>query len=204
MIQNIFEYPFLMRIFNKLLTDKEKLNLIVNKFIYDNKHRLKFNEQHYIHSMNGNEWYFNCLTNIKIDHLFNMVIPSSVTHLTFGENFDTSIENCIPDSVTYLTLGEGHSPKLDISIFNQEIKGNLPRNLIYLYLGSNFRKSINCLTENCPFLEHLELAPSYYEKINSLPNSLKYLTCSGMFYKINKHVINEKIKIKYVYQFYYG
>lgn len=127
-IESIFYYPFLMRIFDKLLTDKEKLKLIVNKNIYNNRCKLRFHEELDIYSSpNNNYWCFNCLTNINIHQLailpkfikrlsFNdysnwtksiyKYIPDTVIDLYFGNKFNLPIHNCIPKSVKYLTLGK--------------------------------------------------------------------------------------------------
>jgi hypothetical protein len=38
-------------------------------------------------------------------------IPSSVTHLTFNDNYDRSVENAIPVTVTHLVIGKWFGTK---------------------------------------------------------------------------------------------
>ncbi|AEX61323.1 putative F-box and FNIP repeat-containing protein [Megavirus courdo7] len=52
-------------------------------------------------------------------------IPNSVTHLTFGYNFNQDIRGCIPNSVTHLKFGQG---------FNQDIKDYIPNSVTHLFL----------------------------------------------------------------------
>ena len=65
-------------------------------------------------------------------------IPNSVTHLTFGWQFNQELkEGDIPNSVTHLTFGDN---------FNQELKeGDIPNSVIHLTFGWKFNQELNIL-----------------------------------------------------------
>ena len=133
MLQEIFEYPFLIRILNKLLDNKSKLNLITtNKLIFEKK--LKFTIDKLIENPERyqNCWFYDCLTNILIKE--KIKLPLYVTHLTFGWYFNQNIEGCIPNSVTHLTFGFG---------FNQKIEGCIPNSVTHLTLKNKHFYEIN-------------------------------------------------------------
>lgn len=46
MLQEIFEYPFLIRIFNKIFTDEEKIKIsILNKYFNSKKFKFLFDKE---------------------------------------------------------------------------------------------------------------------------------------------------------------
>ncbi|AUV58578.1 F-box and FNIP repeat-containing protein, partial [Bandra megavirus] len=67
------------------------------------------------------------------------IIPTSVTHLTFGDDFNQDITDCIPDNITHLTFGYN---------FNKNIKGCVPNSVIYLKFGSKFNQNIKGCVPN--------------------------------------------------------
>ena len=64
------------------------------------------------------------------------IIPDSVTHLTFNNAFDHSIDRGISSSVTHLVFGK---------YFSQSIDGNIPSSVIHVTFGKHFNQSINSL-----------------------------------------------------------
>ena len=107
MIEEIFEYPFLMRIFNNLLTNNEKIKLIqLSSSIKSQRHKLKFNERFELTRKDFNTWYYDLLTDIYIgqnlskDEL-NYVLnnfPKYMDRLEFGFYFNEIINFTIPSS----------------------------------------------------------------------------------------------------------
>ena len=86
-------------------------------------------------------------------------LPHSLTHLTFGTEFNQSVDN-LPYSLTHLTFG---------TEFNQCVD-NLPCSLTHLTLGHRFNKRI----DNLPMsLTSLTLGFLIYQKINNLPPNLQ-------------------------------
>ena len=205
-IEGIFEYSFLFRIFDKLLKDKEKLNLICNKFIYYNKSKLRFNERHYFCEINKNKWYSNCLTNIIVKKLFKF--PVNVTSVTFHDSFNESIENLrfLNKNITHLNFGRK---------FNQRVDNYIPNSVVHLQFGNYFCKSVceipnsvkHLKFENYPVYFNIERLPSFIThlsikhcnaKIYKLPSSLEKLECSNRFYNLNKNRISSTTKVKVI------
>jgi len=60
-------------------------------------------------------------------------MPDSVTHLTFGADFNQPINGCISESVTHLTLGY---------YFDQNID-ELPISIVNISLSSDYKHSIS-------------------------------------------------------------
>ena len=65
---------------------------------------------------------------------YDTSIPNSVTHLTFGFDFNKKIKDCIPNSVTHLTFGWS---------FNQEIKDCINRSRDFATLSGSATISSN-------------------------------------------------------------
>ena len=57
-------------------------------------------------------------------------LPNSIIHLTFGEEFNQSVDK-LPNSITHLTFGKD-------SGFNNPLD-NLPINLKYLIISSTYK-----------------------------------------------------------------
>ena len=215
MLSNIVGYPFLIRIFNNLFTDNDKIKIIsLNKFLNSKRTKFTFNNKIEIIRNYKRKWFYNLLTNIIVDNIFKF--PKSVTHLTFSSKFNKSIkhkipnsvthlifehkcpfnksiEGCIPDSVTYLKFGYR---------FNQPIKNNIPNSVKYLSFGSNFRFEIKDSLPNN--LKRLTLGYHFNQSIqNNIPNSVTRLTWkSSYFERLNDCIPNSIIKLiigKYVH-----
>ena len=91
-------------------------------------------------------------------------MPNSLTHLTFGRNFNQEV-NKLPNSLTHLTFGYCFNKKIDI-----------PFTIKYLKLNCNNLHIIDYLPDN---IEELELGYYFNLELNNLPTSIKKIT----FYK---------------------
>ena len=104
MLQELFTYPFLIRILNKIFNDNDKLNVInLNKYFNNKRTKFTYDTKIKIKHQIKNLWYYNCLTNVVVYDLIKL--PEKVKTLSFGKYFNKSVENYIPDSVTYLKIG---------------------------------------------------------------------------------------------------
>ena len=119
MLTDLFEYPFLIRILNKIFNDQDKIKIInLNKFFNNIKTKFTYDTQLEINKEDQQKWYYNCLINVLID-VDAFKLPDSTKKVKFSRIFNQSIDNIIPNSVERLTFGFA---------FNQEIKNNLPKN----------------------------------------------------------------------------
>ena len=203
MIPNFFEYPFLIRIFDKLLSDQDKINIIsVSKFLNKNKTKFKFYNKYICKYEDSNEWYFESLTNIIVDKIFEFPksitkltfdyffndyvrnIPNTVTHLKFGDHFNQILnEGDIPYSVTHLKFG---------LYFNQKINDAIPKNVKYLKFGSYFNRSIHDLPHS---ITHLALGRFFNKNVKYFPKSIIYLEFEyGFDRKIDLPMSLKKLK----------
>ena len=224
MLQEIFEYPFLVRILNKTFNDNDKIKLIsLNKFLNSKRTKFTYDKRIFInltvketidcwtsirdglaqitgiHHRDG--WYYNCLTNITTGDIFKF--PDSITNLSFSCYFDQPILNCIPNSVTHLTLGD---------YFNQPILNCIPNSVTHLTLGDDFNQTIkdgipNSVThltiknfvseeiENLSNVTHLIITTTETKKVK-FPHSLVFLRANENFLEFNKENISSNIKVK--------
>lgn len=193
-IEHIFEYPFLMNIFDKLLTDKEKLKLICNKFIYNNRLKLRFHTPTICKGRSYKNWYYNCLTHVITKDIFKF--PDHVTHLKLIQHkhkihLSSIKEGDIPKTVTHLHCSE---------YFNKKIV--IPNNVSHIYFEENesvefINSSITVTNLEILDLERDEcgelgipkcvenLTFSYRVKYlgNVIKNSIKKITFKGKFYQ---------------------
>ena len=103
-------------------------------------------------------------------------MPNSITHLTFGNDFNRSVNN-LPNNLTHLTFAK---------FFDKPVN-KLPNSITHLSINSDFfDKPINKL----PILiSHLTITSHYFNNsIAKLPNSITHLTinCRGFNQKIKK------------------
>ena len=199
-IEKIFEYPFLMRIFNALLTDKEKISLISNKYINNNKFKLKFYRRYRCIKKDKKKWHYNCLTNIIVRTLFRF--PVNVNHVTFDDSFTNTIKNIskLNKNITYLTFG---------NFFNKPVENFIPNSVTHLKFGDCFNKPVKFLPNS---VKHLKLGKFYYirelslfitcltiqysdQKLAKLPSLLTKLKCSNIFFEKNKDIISSTTKV---------
>src|SRR5258706_10414161 len=84
------------------LNDNDKINFLSTQKDFD---KLK-NSIYYENIINYDKikklHYMQQFTNLIVNNL--ILIPRSVTHLTFGKYFNQDIKNCIPQSMTHLTF----------------------------------------------------------------------------------------------------
>ena len=209
MLQEIFRYPFLMRIFNKILDDKTKIVLTtLCSSIKNQRHKLIFNERYKVTKRDKKKWYYNCLTNIIVkrcfkfpenttsvtfDDSFNRPINDlikfnhNIVDLTFGFSFNKSIQKCIPNSVINLNLGIQ---------FNCSLKNSIPESVRYLTFSYNFNQQIN--ENDLPdSITHLIFKSGYAKKLIKLPSSLEFLCASLNFFEVNEEIIPKNITIVY-------
>jgi hypothetical protein len=85
-------------------------------------------------------------------------LPSSITHITFGWNFNQPV-NFLHEGITHLFFGAN---------FNQQVD-NLPSTVTHLSLGFCFAHSVDSLPQN---LTNLTLSYVFNLPVNSLPKSL--------------------------------
>ena len=122
-------------------------------------------------------------------------IPNSVTHLTFGNNFNQELkEGDIPNSVTHLTF---------YANFNQELKeGDIPNSVTHLTFDDKFNQKLK--ESDIPnSVTHLTFGSKFNQELNILPSGLKSL----MLYENKKILSNlpftlEKLIIKYYNNYY--
>ncbi len=102
-------------------------------------------------------------------------IPSTVTHITFGFNFNKCIDN-LPDSIIWLELGY---------YFDQHIK-KLPLRLQYLKFGAYYNHPDKIFPNT---LKYLELGSHFSQCLKGLiPNSVQYLVIGHFFAHLIKHL----------------
>lgn len=101
----------------------------------------------------------------------DLPIPSHITHLTFSDQFDESIDNKLPSSVTHLVFGIHFNKLIKCCLpksithlsfcvyFDQPIAGCLPDSLICLKLGFFFNQPIKGNIP--PSVTHLSLGPHF-------------------------------------------
>ena len=172
MLQEIFEYPFLIRILDKIFVDKEKIILIsLNKFFNSKRTKFTFQKTIKITEEDKNKWFYDCLTNIKASQILKF--PKSITHLKLSHCFNENIEGCIPNSVTHLTFGY---------YFNQTVKDGIPSSVTHLTFGMNFNKNIEGCIPNS--VTHLTFGFDFNQNIkNCIPSSVTHLTFGTHFNK---------------------
>jgi hypothetical protein len=102
-------------------------------------------------------------------------LPSSITHLSFGKNFNQPIDN-LNDAISHLSFGKK---------FNHQIE-NLPDTITYLYLSECFNQPINKLPKE---LLNLILGSEFNQKIDALPNKIETIKF------INNNNYNKKYEI---------
>lgn len=212
-VEAIFEYPFLMKMFNEILFwDIQKLNLICNKFILERRNKLRFNEQWVCLKEDQNKWYYNCLTNIRV-YRDNFKFPESIIFVYYdsGSSPENLIQNNIPqlefcwrfdspicskskDSIFIKSLIPNSIVHLKFGIlFNKSIENCIPNSVKYLTLQRNFSGIIKNLPESIISL----ILKTKHCRIENLPQSLKYLEVHEKFRKLITKLVYKNVKIKY-------
>jgi len=132
------------------------------------------------------------------DELFDISIPPTVTHLTFGYDFCGRIDGRIPESVTHLKLGNYFNKTIVDCIpqfvthlefsgcFNQPIFGCIPKSVTHLTFGDCFDQPIfGCIPKS---VTHLTFGYLFNKPIdNCIPSSVVHLIFG---YKFNHPIEN--------------
>jgi hypothetical protein len=162
---------------NKITNSKgpNKLNFDNNKYSIDN--------------------LYEGLTHLKIEKTCNNIfnenvnnLPSTLTHITFNDEFDKSVDN-LPH-LLYLKFGDQFNKSVD----------DLPSSLKYLIFGKDFNQLVDCLPNNLVCLEfYSKYNASFSQVINILPISLTNLILPHAYIRpINFDVFPSTLKtIKY-------
>jgi hypothetical protein len=125
-------------------------------------------------------------------------LPNSITHLTFGYDFNKRVDN-LPNSITHLTLGfEFNKP------FN-----NLPNSITHLTFGGFFNKPVGhqgCGDIKCPrnlpnSITHLAFGGAFNNSIDNLPNSITHLTFGMLFNEPANNLPNSITHLSFGYNF---
>lgn len=201
---------------NYLSDDKSKLLFLsTTKYLSSYKKFITYNDLHIFKKIRRLS-YADSFTNLKIKTISELkflssnvkkitfddsfdedirgLIPSTITHLTFGfkfnqyinrskiliyttDGFENVIRDAIPSSVTHLIFGER---------FNQEIINSIPSSVTHLTLGINYYKFISSNTIP-PSVTHLTLKNTSKKAINFIPNTVKELIIGD---KIRKRTHN--------------
>jgi len=147
----------------KKLTFSVRFNNLIDNYIPLGVTHLTFNGYFKQLDSKGNP---SSITQLIIkDH-----IPSSVTHLQFGYNFNGRIDNCIPSGITHLTFGWN---------FNQPIKDCIPSSVTHLIFGFCFNQPIDdCIP---PSVTHLKFGTWFNPKDKCIPFGVTHLTFGNYF-----------------------
>ena len=182
MLQELFTYPFLIRILNKIFNDNDKLNVInLNKYFNNKRTKFTYDTKIKIKRKIKNLWYYNCLTNVVVYDL--ITLPEKVTSLKFGKYFNKSVKNYIPNSVKYLSFGYN---------FDQNVEKCIPDSVTHLNFGYWFCQKIY----NLPFVTHLIYCVYYFgQEINFSP-SLKYFCAFDFIIDLNKEKIPSSVIVE--------
>lgn len=205
-LSQIYEYPFLINIFNKLLSTNDLINVIsCSTFLYSQKHKLRFHELIECYPKYKNKWYFNCLTNIRVFEIFKFPIfvskiifhyikitlryttknrfkkgeiPNTVVKLRLDEFLPP--KNCIPNSVKRLYFTKGYD-----CLFIEE--GVIPNSVEVLYVG-NYHFSVNSIPNSVKVIYLFD-----WEDISNLPDTIEHLILGvDITEKIDKLPLNLK------------
>lgn len=184
-IEHIFDHPFLMRIFDKLLTDQEKLNLICNKFIYERRTKLRFHNPVSITRRCWIKWYYNCLTHVIMTEMFKL--PKHVTHLKLyidedEVEFDEIQYGEIPSTITHLHLGGSGFSEFSI-----------PNSITHFYTSDS---QVISYIDSSSRITHLEIEDYEDEILENLKNndSIEFLITDGIYGESLEDLLLKSVK----------
>lgn len=160
---------------------------------------------------------FNGITHLKLDnHLPNLLLPSSLTHLTINFYFGHPIT--FPPSLVYLKIVNLKAPPIHTYPSKQEqittqLYKSLPLSLTHLELGFGFDTLVSnthinlthLILAECesvslpPSLTHFSVKSVYRARIASFPPSLEYI----YIHTINSPLINLPDSLKYLHIYNY-
>ncbi len=95
------------------INDSEKIILLSLNKELNNCKNLTFYRNAVNYETIANLWYFDNFINVIINNL--TILPKFITHLTFGREFNQSIQNAIPASVTHLEIPIRYNSQLQNS-----------------------------------------------------------------------------------------
>lgn len=197
-IEKIFEYPFLVRIFNNLLKNEDKLNLAVNRSMLQNSHKIQFYDYFEVNSEDESKWYYDSLRKIIIKDFVNS-LPKYVTKVQC-DNLNSIKDKNIPQSVKRFTISK-------LTFKNEFVPRSL-NNVLFLIHGSTqisqhithliFRRS--SIIINFPELPNslIYLRFNNYsnqDMLNKIPESVKYLRFGYAFNQNIYNCIPKNVKI---------
>jgi len=174
------------------LTNKEKIALSMTSHVMDKlKYKFIYNEKVHVKKILDlsfiNNFKFIDITGVtcmypKAKYIYlqtyDAAIPPYVTHLTFDDAFNKSIDGYLPTSVTHLTLGYN---------FNQPIN-NVPASITHLTFGDSFNQPINKISQ---YITHLTFGEKFNHPINNLiPQTVTHLTFGNKFNHPIDNLIN--------------
>lgn len=165
----IYKYVFN----NKKDINIEKINEIFNnnyiiigiQIIIDHVYKFKFGSKN-IYLKFGSEF------NQQLDC---SILPNSITHITFGENFNQSLHTILPNSITHLIFDY-------YSNFNQPLPVNLPEYITHIIFGECSKFNQPLLYKLPKSISHLTFGRNFNQPINNkLPESITHLTFGYYF-----------------------
>ena len=196
MLVKLFEYPFLIRILNKIFTDNDKIKIIrLNKYLKHKRTKFTYDKRIKIVKKDQQKWYYNCLTNVIVNNVF--YFPKSLKILKFDYEFHQPIcfsDDCVTNSVWDSKLIENVRNKIPNSVtrlifgehFNQNIENFIPNSVTHLIFGESFDKNIcGCIPNS---VTHLEFGVYFNQNVEGcIPNSVIYLKFGWFF---NQPILN--------------
>lgn len=130
------------------------------------------------------------------------IVPDTVTHLAFGDNFNQSLQNNIP-GVTNLTVGQSFKQPLDTGIptvthltfgnyFDNVISYKISSSVTHLTFGRRFNQNIAGAIPDS--VTHLILGDYFTHAIkNNIPASVTHLTMTLRLFEEQMNQISESI-----------
>lgn len=209
-IKNINDLKLLTTNHNKLIININE-NLI--KDVPDN-YILNYLNLRYVYiekNLGTNNYLFTDKLKLFINHILNNlpndliglelcddycpeIFPNNLKHLTFGNDFNRSVNigylpnltsltlghgfckeilpNTLPKTLIFLNIGDKYDESFEVDV--------LPKNLKYLTLGKNFNSHIENLPEN---LISLTFGKKFKQSLLYLPKNLRYLRLGDNFNK---------------------
>ncbi len=111
------------------------------------------------------------LTHLAFGAEFNPqieILPPNLTHLSFGEYFNRPLKN-LPSTLTHLLFGDQF----------EKLLHPVPINLLYLKCGSSFNQPLEI--SSCTKLTHLIFGYRFNQPLLYIPSSLTHLHFGTMF-----------------------
>jgi hypothetical protein len=173
-IVNSDDVIILNRYINFNMDWKELYSRISTIILKDKYNEININDLEYINTNYESEDY---------PHVYNLTydvlhILKNYNCVSFSRDFDDINNNFqqLPNNIKWIIFERAYS---GLKVFNKPLN-NLPPNLIYLELGSDYNQSIDNLPSG---LKILRLGDKFNQTINNLPNQLEILEIGKDFNK---------------------